>query len=157
MKKIRLLFATMLALLLSVSIASCSDNNDEPPTPDSESIDGTYRGDLECTVMGSASVFDNKEFKITAIDESTVSIELPAFGDAPMAMPAIRLDGVKVTETDGTVTLATTEVSGVSDSGKNYTVTVTGTVKDNTLELKFNLQFGAMPMPLICQTTATRQ
>ena len=107
---------------------SCSDEKDEPAVPAAKTIQGTYAGDLECTVMGSSSIFENKTFTINATDESTVSVVLPAFGEAPMALPSITLTGVKVTEANGVVTLATTEVSGQTDAGKSYTCTFSGDI-----------------------------
>ena len=157
MRQIKFLFATLMAVVFLTIISSCSNDKDEPAVPAAKTIQGTYAGDLECTVMGSASVFEDKTFTVTATDETTVSIVLPAFGEAPMALPSITLPGVKVTETNGVVTLATTEVSGQTDAGKTYTCTFSGTVQDKTLNLKFNLQYGAMPMPMICSSTALKQ
>ena len=74
-----------------------------------------------------------------------------------MAMPSLAITGVKVTEANGVVTLATTEVSGQIESGKNYTCTLSGSVTDKVLNIKFNLQYGAMPMPMICSSTATKK
>lgn len=157
MKQIKFLFATFMAVVIMTTFSSCSDDKDEPAMPAAKTVQGTYEGDLECTVMGSPSVFENKTFVVTATDESTVSVVLPAFGEAPMALPSITLTGVKVTEADGVATLATTEVSGQTDGGKTYTCTFSGTVQDKILKLKFNLQYGAMPMPMICSSTAQKQ
>ena len=107
--------------------------------------------------MGSASTFENLTFSIEATDDATVAVTLPAFGEAPMAMPSLAITGVKVTEANGVVTLATTEVSGQIESGKNYTCTLSGSVTDKVLNIKFNLQYGAMPMPMICSSTATKK
>lgn len=158
MKPIKFLFATMIAVLALVTLPSCSDNNeDEPAVPAAKAIAGTYAGDMECSVMGSASTFENLSFVLSATDDATVTVTLPAFGEAPMAMPSITITGVKVTEANGISTLATTEYSGQTDSGKSYTCTVSGSVSDKTLDIKFNLQYGAMPMPMICSSTATKQ
>lgn len=156
MKQFKLLFV-MMAAVLAGALTSCSDDNDTPDVPAAKSIEGTYKGDLVCTVMGSAQTFEGKEFVITANDETMVSVSLPAFGEAPMALPAIKLPGVKVSEADGVVTLATTEVSGQTEAGKAYTCTLSGTVEGKKLDIKFNLRYGAMPMPLICTSTATKE
>lgn len=119
MKPIKFLFATVIAVLALVTLPSCSDDNneDEPAVPAAKAIAGTYAGDMECSVMGSASTFENLSFSLSATDDATVAVTLPAFGEAPMAMPSIT----------------------------------------NTLNIKFNLQYGAMPMPMICSSAATKQ
>lgn len=159
MKPIKFLFATMIALLAFVTLPSCSDDNneDEPAVPAAKAIAGTYAGDMECSVMGSASTFENLSFSLSATDDATVAVTLPAFGEAPMAMPSITITGVKVTEANGISTLATTQCTGTTDSGKSYTCTLSGDVNGNTLNIKFNLQYGAMPMPMICSSAATKQ
>jgi len=157
MKPIKSLFATIMAIVCMTSFLSCSDENDEPAALAAKNIQGFYNGDMECSVMGSVSTFENKTFTITATDESTVSVVLPAFGEAPMALSSITLAGVKVTEANGVVTMAETEVSGQTDAGKSYTCTLSGNIENNILNIKFNLQYGAMPMPMICSSTATKQ
>ena len=157
MKQIKFIVATLMAAVFMTISPSCSEDKDEPAAAAAKTVQGDYSGDLECSVMGSVSIFEGKTFTITATDESTVSVVLPAFGDAPMALPSITLAGVKVSEENGTVTMATTEVSGQTDTGKNYTCTISGTVQNKTFDLKFNLQYGAMPMPLICSSTAVKQ
>ena len=117
MKPIKFLFATIIAVLALVTLPSCiHDNEDEPAVPAAKAIAGTYAGDMECSVMGSASTFENLSFVLSATDDATVTVTLPAFGEAPMAMPSITITGVKVTEVNGISTLATTECSGQTDS-----------------------------------------
>ena len=82
MKQIKFLFATIMAVVFLTTFSSCSDEKDEPAVPAAKTIQGTYAGDLECTVMGSASIFEGKTFTVNATDESTVSVVLPAFGEA---------------------------------------------------------------------------
>lgn len=157
MKTLKFLCATLAAIFCTMTISSCSEDKDEPAAPAAKAIQGNYAGDMDCTVMGSTSTFENLTFTVSAVDESTVNVVLPAFGEAPMAMPSITVTGVKVSESDGTVTLATTEVSGETTSGKSYTCTISGTVVNNTLSIRFNLQYGNMPMPMICSSNATKQ
>lgn len=156
MKFFKTFLATIMAFSCLSAFTSCNDKNDEPTTPVARTISGSYNGDLQCTVMGNPSNFADCTFTITATDDNTVSVGLPAFGENPMAMPAINVSGVKVTDKDGIATLATTDVSGLTDTGKNYTCTVEGTVDGNTLNIRFNLQYGAMPMPLICSSIAVK-
>lgn len=157
MKQLKFIFASLITMLTLAILPSCSDEKDEPATPAAKTIQGSYTGDMECSVMGSASTFENLTFSIDATDDATVSVTLPAFGEAPMAMPSIAITGVKVSEANGVVTLATTEVSSQTESGKKYTCTLSGSVTDKVLSIKFNLQYGAMPMPMICSSTATKK
>lgn len=157
MKHVKLIFASLIAVLTLVTLPSCSDDKDEPATPAAKAIVGTYVGDMECSVMGNADTFSDVTFTVTATDDATVNVTLPAFGEAPMAMPSITVQGVKVTESNGMAVLAETQVSGQTGQGKNYTVTFSGNVTGKTLDIKFNLQYGAMPMPMICSSKATKQ
>lgn len=158
MKLFRTIFMAMVAIISLSTTTSCSDNDDKdtPAIPAAKNIEGSYTGDMDCSVMGNVSTFADVTFGITATDDATVSITLPPFGEAPMAMPSITVDGVKVTEEDGIATLASTQITGETTDGKSYTVTLSGSVADNTLDIRFNLQFGAMPMPMICSSTAVK-
>lgn len=157
MKQLKFIFASLIAMLTLAILPSCSDDKDEPAVPAAKTIEGTYAGDMECSVMGSASTFENVAFNVTATDDATVNVTLPAFGEAPMAMPSITVKGIKVTESNETAVLAETQVSGQTEQGKKYTVTFSGNVTDKMLDVKFNLQYGAMPMPMICSSKATKQ
>lgn len=157
MKQFKFLFASLIAVLTLVTLPSCSDEKDEPATPAAKAIEGTYAGDMECSVMGNASTFNDVSFTVTATDDATVNVTLPAFGEAPMAMPSLVVKGIKVADNNGVAVLAETQVSGQTGQGKNYTVTFSGNVTGKTLDIKFNLQYGAMPMPMICSSKATKQ
>lgn len=98
MKQFKFIFASLMAMLTLAILPSCSDNKDEPSVPAAKTIQGSYAGDMECSVMGSASTFENLTFSIEATDDATVAVTLPAFGEAPMAMPSLAITGVKVTE-----------------------------------------------------------
>lgn len=157
MKQLKFIVASLMAVLTLAVLPSCSDEKDEPATPAAKTIEGTYTGDMECSVMGSASTFTDVAFTVAATDDATVNITLPAFGEAPMAMPSITLTGIKVTESNGMAVLAETQVSGQTEQGKKYTVTFSGNVTGKILDIKFNMQYGAMPMPMICSSKATKQ
>ena len=63
MKQIKFLFATIMAVVCLTTFSSCSDDKDEPAVPAAKTIQGTYAGDLECTVMGSSSIFEDKTLR----------------------------------------------------------------------------------------------
>lgn len=146
-----------MTIVCMASVSACRDDKDDLSVPAAKSIEGSYIGDLQTSVMGSVSTSENLTFTISATDETTVTVALPSFGEAPMALPSITIPGVTVTETDGIVTIAETEVSGTTESGKNYTCTLSGIVEKDLLTIRYNLMYGAMPMPLICSSTANKQ
>lgn len=152
------LFASMALLLFSATIVSCSDDKDDTPaTPAAKEIAGTYKGDMTCSVMGSESVFEDMTFTVTAVDEATASMTISSFGNPPMQVPEISVNGIKVTGEDGGYALAPTEFSGSTADGKNYSGTAQGGYTDGTLSVKFSLNYGAMPMPMICSFAAPKE
>lgn len=159
MIRLKSILATMLAVLSLISFNSCSDKEDNEPaaTPAAKSIAGTYKGDMTCSVMGQESIFNDMTFNITSTDDATVSIEISSFGEPPMQVPAITVTGVKVTGSDGTYSLASTEFKGEMSNGKTYSGTLDGNYASDKITIRFNLQYGSMPMPMICSFTAPKQ
>lgn len=159
MKKVNRFFSMMMLCMgLIASLVSCSDNDDDTPAvPAAESVAGTYSGNMTCSVMGSESVFEAMEFTLKATDDASVEVVIPSFGNPPMQLPQITIPGIAVSGTEGKYTLATKEFSGTTGDGKAYSGTIQGNVTDNTLMLQFNLQYGAMPMPMICSFTAPKK
>lgn len=157
MEKIKVIFATMMLCLgILTTVSSCSDNNDEPTILAAKKIEGTYTGDMTCSVMGNESTFENMTIIITASDDVLVSVTISEFGEPPMEMPSIIIPGIKVSGSDGIYNLATTEFIG-DNNGKKYSGSAQGSFADKTLTFRFNLQYGAMPMPIICSFTASQK
>lgn len=158
MKTIKTMFAAMLAFLAVTTLASCGDDNDDPdPTPAAKSVAGVYEGDMTCSVMGQESVFENMTFTVTATDDATVSIKISEFGEAPMKVPEITVTDVKVSGSEGTYALASTDFSGEMSNGKTYSGKLDGGYASDELTVRFNLQYGSMPMPMICTFTAPKK
>ena len=158
MKTIRTTLAALsLFAVLAIPLSSCSsEKEDEPSTPAAKNVAGTYYGDMTSTVMGSESLFENMNVILTATDDATVSVKISEFGEAPMNMPSITVEGVKVSEADGTYSLASTEFNGTSETGKLYSGTMQGSSANDELNIQFTLNYGAMPMPLICTFTGSK-
>lgn len=158
MKKIKTIFpALAFGLCLSGMVSSCSDSEEDgPAVPAAKSVEGTYNGDMVCSVMGNESVFEDMTVTIDATDESSVSVTVSPFGSAPMAVPALEINGVPVSGEDGVYTLASTEFSGTTESGKAYSGTLQGNYEEDEMTVRFNLLYGAMPMPMICTFTAPK-
>lgn len=158
MKNLKTFFATMILLTgAAVCATSCSDEKeDEPAAPAAKSVEGTYSGDMICSVMGDESTFEDVTFTLTAVDDATVKMTIPSFGNPPMQVPEITVEDIKVSGSDGTYTLASTEFSGETATGKAFSGTAQGSYVSNTLTIQFNLQYGAMPMPMICTFSAPK-
>lgn len=162
MKKIKTTLASaamaVTVLATCAMLTSCSDDDkNEPATPAATAITGSYTGDMTCSVMGSESIFEDLTVTIAATDDATVSITLGSFGEPPMQVPEITITGVKVTGTDGTYAIAESQFSGTTSSGRAYSGTTKGSVVDSNLTLNLQLQYGAMPMPMICTFKAPKK
>lgn len=155
MEKIKTILLSLLLMTILPSLSSCSDKEDEPSVPAARSVAGTYQGDMTSSVMGQESVFENMTFTLNATDDSTVSLVISTFGNPPMQVPEITIPGIKVSGENGTYTLAATEFSQEAN-GKKCSGVVRGNFANNTLEINFNLQYGAMPMPMICSFSAQK-
>lgn len=145
-----------LALCLAPMLTSCSEDDPEDFNPAAQAVAGTYRGDMTCSVMGQESVFEGMSATLAAQDESTATLTLSSFGTPPMQIPGITISGIKVSEKDGGYVLAPTEFSQES-GGRKCSGTLSGSVEGSLLSMRISLQYGAMPMPLICTLTASRQ
>ena len=153
MKKFKFSFAAMMVAMLTMCVAftSCS-NDDDDTVAAAKEIVGSYTGNLAMTVMGQASSHDNITMKIEAVDNATVKVTLPAFGEGMMALPALEVPAVKVSGSNGAYAFSQENYAGtvtVDGAEKNYTVTLQGTLKDNTLTVKYSVQYGKMPAAMI--------
>ena len=153
MKKFKFSFAAMMVAMLTMCVAftSCS-NDDDDTVAAAKEIVGSYTGNLAMTVMGQASSHDNITMKIEAVDNATVKVTLPAFGEGMMALPALEVPAVKVSGSNGAYAFSQENYAGtvtVDGAEKKYTVTLQGTLKDNTLTVKYSVQYGKMPAAMI--------
>ena len=161
MKKFKFSFAAMMVAMLTMCVAftSCS-NDDDDTVAAAKEIVGSYTGNLAMTVMGQASSHDNITMKIEAVDNATVKVTLPAFGEGMMALPALEVPAVKVSGSNGAYAFSQENYAGtvtVDGAEKKYTVTLQGTLKDNTLTVSYSVQYGKMPMPMIGKFVATKK
>ena len=155
MKKFKTMMAMMLALVsMCVAFSSCSSDDDNDTVAAAKEIAGSYTSNLEMTVMGEPSTYNNLTLKIEAVDDATVKVTLPACGEGMMALPALEVPAVKVSGSNGAYAFSKENYTGtvtVKGAEKNYTVTLQGTLKDNTLTVNYSVQYGKMPMPMIAK------
>lgn len=160
MKKFKTMMVMMLALVsMCVAFSSCSSDDDPVAVAAAKEIADTYTGSLNMTVMGTASTYDNLTMKIEAVDDATVKVTLPACGEGMMALPALEVPAVKVSCSNGAYAFSQESYAGtitVNGAEKNYTVTLQGTLRDNTLTVNYSVQYGKMPMPMIGKFVCTK-
>ena len=160
MKKFKTMMAMMLALVsMCVAFSSCCSDDEPVAVTAPKEIAGTYTGSLDMTVMGEASTYDNLTMKIEAVDDATVKVTLPACGEGMMALPALEIPAVKVSGSNGAYAFSQESYAGtitVNGAEKNYTVTLQGTLRDNTLTVNYSVQYGKMPMPMIAKFVCTK-
>mgnify|MGYP002523230540 CR=1 FL=1 len=160
MKKFRTMMAMMLALVgMCVAFSSCGDDDDDNTTAASvQEIVGTYVGDMTTKVSTSESTSENVEFKIEKVDDTHVNVILPAFGEAPMALPSITVKNLAVTASDGTYTIPQTAFDQTLENGKKISNTaIAATVKDGKMHIQFAMQYGNMPFTMNCSSDATKK
>lgn len=160
MKKFKTMMVMMLALVsMCVAFSSCSSDDDPVAVAAAKEIADTYTGSLDMTVMGEASTYDNLTMKIEAVDDATVKVTLPACGEGMMALPALEVPAVKVSGSNGAYAFSQESYAGtitVNGAEKNYTITLQGTLRDNTLTVNYSVQYGKMPMPMIAKFVCTK-
>lgn len=161
MKKFKFSFAAMMVAMLTfcVVFTSCSSDDDDTVAAAKEIV-GSYTGNLAMTVMGETSSHDNITMKIEAVDNATVKVTLPAFGEGMMALPALEVPAVKVSGSNGAYAFSQENYAGtvtVNGAEKKYTVTLQGTLKDNTLTVNYSVQYGKMPAAMIGKFVATKK
>ena len=149
MKTFKKLSVCFIALLGMVVMASCSSDNDDVKVGAAKVVAGEYTSNLTCTVMGQDTEFKDVTVSITAKDDATVDVEIGSFGNPPMQVPSITIKDVTITGQDGNYTITNKEFNGTTENGKKYSGVLTGGYTSNKLTLKFNLQYGAMPMAMI--------
>lgn len=159
MKNLKTIFATMILCLgIAAAFTSCSDDDDDNPAiPAAKSIVGTYNGDMTCSVMGSESVFEAVTVSVAATNDATVTVAVSSFGNPPMQIPEIKIPGIKVSGSNEKYSLAATEFSGTTAEGKTYSGTLQGNLDNNIFTVRINLQYGAMPMPIICTFSSNKK
>ena len=162
MKKFKTMMAMMLALVsMCVAFSSCSSDDDDNTAGGAKEIVGTYTSTLNVAVMGQSSSYEDKTVKVEAVDDNTVKITWPSFGEGMMTLPEFTVPAVKVSSSNGGYVLAQTKYTGtglnVKGEEKQYTVKLEGSFKNNTLSLNFTSVFGGMPMEMVGKFEATKK
>lgn len=172
MRKFKTMKAMMMALCVGLVFASCSSgSSNDPTTPDNnnnnnnggdkkETVDfaktiaGSYTNKLSMTVMQEESIYKNATVVLDRVDSTHVDITLPSCGSGAMALPALKVEKVEVTDNNGEYKFAVENYTGavtVNGESKNYTVTLSGAYKSGVVTLDYSLQYGKMPVAMIAK------
>lgn len=169
--KIKKFMAMMIAAVaMCVSFASCGDDDDDDDNKKdekkvvsaAESLAGDYTGVMTMTVMDTSE--DTLTYEIKKIDDTHVSLTIPAYGSGAMALPAITLNDipVSVSSVEGVdiISASVSEISGsivVNEQEKAYKfsdVVIKGTGKK--VSIAYSLQYGKMPWPMVVSFTGDK-
>ncbi|MBP5418300.1 MAG: hypothetical protein J6Y72_00605 [Bacteroidales bacterium] len=122
------------------------------------SVAGEYNGTLSAKIesMGlDCGSVDNQTITITAAEDGTIGVAIPAFTYAKMGttIPAATLNGIAVAAAeDGSYTIGETEFSEtvtVDGAEKTYSGTMSGTISANKkATIVYELKYGKMPMAI---------
>lgn len=118
--------------------------------------------------MGKDFSFDDLEYTIVKIDESTVKITLPEFGPeisvgpstVTMLIPSSTFGGIRVSESNGKCTLSSGEQSVNANingtQGKLTLKELAGTAQGNKLSLNYEMAIPGMPHTMVCSFSGTK-
>ncbi len=127
-------------------------------------IAGTYSGELSMSVSSTSMGTSEVEYTLTAADDGTLTISVPAAGSGSMSMLAFDLEGVAVTagSADGEYVLSLDDVALTLDKGDGTLITYTitnfsGTYADGDLYVTYGLQPGSMPMSITFEFTTVTE
>lgn len=158
MKKLNLILVTLLVVpFLTFMTVSCTREQSEPDGSAAKVVEGVYVGDMTCSVMDSEDVFEDVTFTLEAVNGANVRVSVSSFGNPPMQVQGFSIENLQVSGSDGKYVLAATEFSSEDSAGKTCSGTIKGTYEAGLLTVNISLQYGAMPMPIICTFKASRQ
>ncbi len=124
-------------------------------------VANSYAGTLSAEVMGTACGDTATTVKIAYASDNLVNITLPGYTYKTMAMGAVVVEGVSVSESNGVYTLTLEEdvtvVGKMGDSDINVKVSgLSGKVEDGELTLTYNETPGSMPMAISYSFATTK-
>ena len=162
MKILNFWMVALMALSLSTTFVSCSDNDDD--TNLAKEIAGIYNGTLEISVMGTSSGSTNEcKAVIKRASDTTVDITLSGFanlsgGGGNMSLGNFTITGVNVTTgANGTYSLNLGEYESTDSTDKVITgESLSGTITaDGTVTINTDFKPGSMPMAITAVFTGS--
>jgi hypothetical protein len=162
MKILNFWMVALMALSLSTTFVSCSDNDDD--TNLAKEIAGIYNGTLEISVMGTSYGSTNEcKAVIKRVSDTTVDITLSGFanlsgGGGNMSLGNFTITGVNVTTgANGTYSLNLGEYESTDSTDKVITgESLSGTITaDGTVTINTDFKPGSMPMAITAVFTGS--
>ena len=135
-------------MMLAVCFAAIACEKDEPENGASNKEE--YAGQMTQTMMGNATSVDASVF-VTFVDDNTATITLPASGEegAQMYVPSIDIKNVKLEGARGNQTINMDPFKvPTAAMDLDFQKGMTGSIKNGTLELAFEMKPGKMPFAI---------
>lgn len=143
----------MASLLLSLNLLSCSGKEDDPENSyTATEVSGIYGCSVLASAMGQGMSFEDVDVTLEVESDNAVRISVNSFGTPPMQLPDLNFGTVVVSGSNGHYSLNESEFSGITEDGKKYFGKIGGSVETD-LNLQVELNYGTMPMPLMCTFT----
>ena len=161
MKIKSLMTMTLAAMAFAVSMSSCGSDDDEPEVAVADQVVGSYTGTEVLTVMGEADE-STETFEFSKASDVSIDVTLPKYGEGMMAVPALPVKGIMLTQSGNTITGKLDKYEGTvktaDGSEKAYTVSdFTVIFSDKTVVVTFTQKYGNMPFAFEGQFTGTRK
>lgn len=135
----KLIYLLMLVFTLGLSFTACSDDDDDDNKVDyAKEIAATYDGTLTIPGLAAEPITLTKDITLSRTTTNKAKVELKDLVlDENMNVGTISVDNIEITKSGDTYTLKETKTSITIDLVPTpVDVAVSGTVKDNKLDLK---------------------
>lgn len=137
----KLIYLLMLVFTLGLSFTACSDDDDDNKVDYAKEIAATYSGSLTIPDMYDGT--NDITLSRTATNKAKVELKdfvIPTSATAEITVGTISVDNIEVTKSGDTYTLKETTASVTIDLVPTpVDVKVSGTVKNNKLDLKIDV------------------
>lgn len=141
--------AFMAVVSVVMTMVSCSEEKSEPSMPSAKMVEGSYVGDIAYKVLETNYEEKGLTYKVEAASDSEINLTISSFGNPPMQIPEVKVK-TTVTGSDGKYSISEGSFEGNLDNGKNYTLTLRGSIEGSVATFDFSLTYGSMPFPIIC-------
>lgn len=156
MKTLKTLLVSTLLLGSMFGFTSCSDDDGPKNTPAAKTIEGSYSGDIEMTVLTQEFSFPAQTVKIVAVSDETVNIMMPSYGPDNMLLPEMTIENLEVIKSGDKCIIKETDFSMTLENGRQASGTVSASYENKILTLNFELYYGSMPIPMIASFVASK-
>ncbi len=156
-----ILAMTLVAMAFVIGVSSCSKDDDDLEVAVATQVAGSYEGEEVLTVMGEDSK-GTSTYQFVKSSDSSVDLTIPSSSGEGMALPALIVKNITLTQNGSTITgkLASYAGTVINQAGaeKSYTVSnLTAIFKDKTVVVTYTLKYGNMPFDFTGSFTGTKK